>query len=99
MIDFTNKIITLNKKRTCLRMANVEWEAINIICTRENIKKNLLLELINQYKDPQLGLTCSARLFSTIYLYRLFFDKNEKYYTVSKMKPSTAIFEAIKSIL
>lgn len=46
-----------------MRLANAEWEAIDSICKRENIKRNNLLEMINARKDAKMGLTCSVRLF------------------------------------
>lgn len=49
-----------------MRLANAEWEAIDSICKRENIKRNNLLEMINARKDAKMGLTCSVRLFSLI---------------------------------
>lgn len=51
-----------------MRLANAEWEAIDSICKRENIKRNNLLEMINARKDAKMGLTCSVRLFSLILL-------------------------------
>lgn len=49
--------------RLCLK----EWDALNEICERENIARNHLIELIEDNKDAELGLTYSTRLFIVIY--------------------------------
>lgn len=71
MTELSSKVIFIDKRKTSMRLANAEWEAIDSICKRENIKRNNLLEMINARKDAKMGLTCSVRLFSLIYYYRL----------------------------
>lgn len=71
MTELSSKVIFIDNRKTSMRLANAEWEAIDSICKRENIKRNNLLEMINARKDAKMGLTCSVRLFSLIYYYRL----------------------------
>lgn len=65
MTELSSKVIFIDKRKTSMRLANAEWEAIDSICKRENIKRNNLLEMINARKDAKMGLTCSVRLFFT----------------------------------
>lgn len=70
MTKLTNRVITLYGRKTSMRLATQEWEALEEICFRENIKRKKLLELIETNKDPKLGLTCSVRLFEIVYMLR-----------------------------
>lgn len=47
MTELSSKVIFIDKRKTSMRLANAEWEAIDSICKRENIKRNNLLEMIN----------------------------------------------------
>lgn len=97
MAELASKVISLTNKKTSIRLAVAEWEAIDIICQRENIKRNNLIELINDKKDENLGLTCSVRLFSIIYFYRLLTNQQQNY--ASSHNQTSPIFDAIYSIL
>lgn len=100
MADIKNKIITISNKKTSMRMTQPEWDALNIICEKENIRRSALLDLIDNNKDKNLGLTCSVRLFVLIYLYHLFLEKQCPNYAKNKIKSANdAIFHAIKGIL
>ncbi len=68
MTIFKNQIININNHKTSIRLAHGEWDAINIICEIEKIKKNILFELINTNKSTNLNLTSSIRLFCITYL-------------------------------
>lgn len=57
MTELSSKVIFIDKRKTSMRLANAEWEAIDSICKRENIKRNNLLEMINARKDAKMGLT------------------------------------------
>ncbi len=98
MAELSSKVIFIDKRKTSMRLANAEWEAIDSICKRENIKRNNLLEMINARKDAKMGLTCSVRLFSLIYYYRLL-TKEPISRTGSSADASSPIFEAIKGII
>ncbi len=93
MTQLSNKVIFINKHKTSMRLANAEWEAIDSICKRENIKRNNLLEMINARKDSKMGLTCSVRLFSLIYYYHLSTENTKDNNFTSP------IFNAIKGII
>ncbi len=69
MAKLTSKVIIFENKKTSLRLAEEEWEALSFICQKENIKRNNLLELINSTKNQEITLTNSIRLFSIIYFY------------------------------
>lgn len=54
--------------------------------------------MINARKDAKMGLTCSVRLFSLIYYYRLL-TKEPMPRAGSSADASSPIFEAIKGII
>lgn len=99
MVNFANRIVILEDKKTSMHLADEEWEAINIICEHENIKRNYLFELINQHKNKQLNLTHSLRIFTTIYLYYLLKNISLQKSNLSKEIPTSSTTEAIKAIL
>lgn len=67
MPKLVNKIITVNKRRTSMRLCTLEWDAIEEICGKENISRNRLIEKIENDKDRNLGLSYSTRLFLVQY--------------------------------
>lgn len=71
MTILTNKVISVFDKKTSMRLTKIEWEILDSICMRENIKRKKLLELIESRRNSSLGLTPSVRLFSLLYLYSL----------------------------
>lgn len=97
MAQLSNKVIIISDKKTSMRLASAEWKALDIICERENIKRNTLIEMINNKKDSKLSLTCSVRLFSTIYFYHLLTGKTHKYNAPNNT--DNPIFKAINGIL
>ena len=97
MTELSNKVIFINNHKTSMRLANAEWEAIDNICKRENIKRNTLIEMISARKNTQLGLTCSVRLFSLIYYYQLLLKHPIK--TTQENNNTSPIFEAIRGII
>lgn len=99
MLYFTNRVISITHKKTTMRLTDAEWDAFNIVCQKERIKRNYLLEQINTYKNPEMNLTCSVRLFTTIYLFELSSEKKETHHKPSRLKPANAIFAAIRSII
>jgi len=99
MAELINRVICIDNKKTSMRLATAEWSALEFICTRENIKRNQLLELIDSHKNNKMGLTNAVRLFSIVYLHHLFAEKQHPSYNLSKSEPITPIFYAIKGIL
>lgn len=71
MTILTNKVISVFDKKTSMRLTKIEWEILDSICMRENIKRKKLLELIEARRNSSLGLTPSVRLFALLYLYSL----------------------------
>ena len=67
MINFTKRVITLCGKRTSLRLSECEWQILENICRRENMRRNQLLSLIKDNKSTEIGLTYAVRLFMLIY--------------------------------
>lgn len=67
MPKLINKIISINNRRTSMRLCNLEWNALNEICELENISRNRLLEAIENDKPSNLGLTYATRLFMVEY--------------------------------
>lgn len=53
--------------RLCLK----EWDALKEVCLRENISCNKLVEMIENTKNAQLGLTYATRLFTLLYFQNL----------------------------
>lgn len=99
MVNFANRIVILENKKTSMHLTDDEWEAINIICEHENIKRNYLFELINQHKNKQLNLTHSLRIFTTIYLYYFIKNMTLQKSNLCKEIPTSSTSEAIKAIL
>lgn len=67
MTKLINKIISLNNRRTSMRLADSEWDALREICELENMSRNRLIECIERAKDQKLGLSCCTRLFILAY--------------------------------
>ena len=57
MASLSNRVISIYNRKTSMRLAPAEWEAIDTICRRENIKRKKLFELIDANKDEKMGLT------------------------------------------
>lgn len=98
MIKLFNKVIFISNKKTSMRLAEAEWKAVDTICQKENIKRNDLIEKISEHKDPQLGLTCSVRLFTLIYFHQLLLNKQEAL-SDNTSQFNTPIYVAINGIL
>ena len=94
MASLSNRVISIYNRKTSMRLAPAEWEAIDTIFRRENIKRKKLFELIDANKDEKMGLTSSVRLFSLIYYRKSFLSQ-----MTSDASRSSPIFEAIKGIV
>lgn len=92
MPKLVNKIISVNKRRTSMRLCTLEWEALSEICEKENISRNKLIEKIENDKDDTLGLAYSTRLFLVQY-YRDAANKPRR-----SNEPYHNIMQAIKTI-
>ena len=94
MASLSNRVISIYNRKTSMRLAPAEWEAIDTICRRENIKRKKLFELIDANKDEKMWLTSSVRLFALIYYRKSFLSQ-----MTSDASRSSPIFEAIKGIV
>lgn len=99
MVNLINRVITINNKKTSMRMTTDEWQAFEAICKSENIAKSKLLELISTNKNHTIGLTNSVRLFSIVYFHQLLKQKQQTIYKTSKTATINPIFYAIKEII
>lgn len=72
MIALMNKVITFHKKKTSMRLTNLEWNIFDNLCEHEQIKRRFLLERICENRCDSLNLTSAVRLFMLIYLYEKF---------------------------
>ncbi|MBO4285025.1 MAG: ribbon-helix-helix domain-containing protein [Alphaproteobacteria bacterium] len=74
MTKLINRVVSIYKRKTSMRLATEEWEALEAICKRESLKRKRLLEMIEDHKAPKLGLTCCVRIFVLSYMHRLAFS-------------------------
>ena len=81
MTMLKNRVITLYDRKTSMRLANAEWQILDYICYAEKMRRKNLLELIDQNRNPELGLTAAVRLFSLRYLDSLMPKSNFGYST------------------
>lgn len=92
MPKLVNKIISVNKRRTSMRLCTLEWDALSEVCEKENISRNKLIEKIENDKDASFGLAYSTRLFLVQY-YRDAANKPRR-----NTEPYHNIMQAIKTI-
>lgn len=71
MAKLKNRVISIYNRKTSMRLANEEWTAFDDICKRERMKRKRLLELIEDNKAPDFGLTSYVRLFTVAYMHKL----------------------------
>lgn len=94
MVKTICHIINIENNKTSIRLTNVEWNAINLICQTENLKRKNLFNIINKNKNKELSLAGSVRLFSIIYFQKKLTNKLNS----NKLENSPPIFDAIKGI-
>lgn len=99
MTKLITKIITLNDRKTSMRLAQAEWEAVDLICKKENIYRKDLIEMIAEAKDSRISLTSTVRLFAIVYFYQLQKLKDMPNYSSLTQQSEEPIFCAIKSIV
>lgn len=96
MAGITARNISIFRKHTSMRLTAMEWEAINMICQRENIPRKTLFELIDMNHDEKISLTGAIRLFTIIYYKNSY---TETLLPNNNKNSSNPIFEAIKGIV
>jgi len=71
MTRLVNRVVSIYDRKTSMRLALEEWTAFDDICSREHLKRKKLLEMIEDNKKQNLGLTCYVRLFTIVYMHQL----------------------------
>ena len=99
MTDLYTKIITLDNRKTSMRLAKAEWEAVELICDKENLNRKSLIEMIAQAKDARISLTSAVRLFAIVYFYQTQKIKDMPKYSSLQTQEEEPIFRAIRSII
>lgn len=97
MVDLISKVITISKRKTSVRLAQAEWNALDEISKTENVKRNNIIDMINQNKNDTISLTCGIRMFIIVYFNQLL-ENYQLNYTLSTPEKNP-IISAIKSIL
>lgn len=97
MVDLISKVITISKKKTSIRLAQAEWDALEEISKTENVKRNNIIDMINQNKDNSISLTCSIRMFIIVYFNQVL-ENQQLNYSLSTPEKNP-ILSAIKGIL
>lgn len=97
MVDLISKVITISKKKTSIRLAQAEWDALEEISKIENVKRNNIIDMINQNKDNSISLTCSIRMFIIVYFNQVLENQQLNYNLSTPEK--NPILSAIKGIL
>lgn len=95
MTKLANRVISVFDRKTSMRLAALEWNAVDAICKLENIKRKKLFELIESNKDPQLGFTCSVRLFAITHLHNLLAANMQK---IKRKGDQKSILETINKM-
>lgn len=89
-----NRIIIVKKHKTSMRLTTSEWYILDRICIRENLKRDQLLDLIDNIRAQGFGLTPAVRLFSLLYLHNLArHDQNYAY-----APDNTTLHETLKEM-
>ena len=94
----TCRVISIHQKRTSIRLSTIEWEVFEKICQKEQIKRRILLELIDLNRDEKFSLTSAIRLFCILYQSTCIKDKIENRQSSPDVFYSP-VFEAIKGIV
>ncbi len=99
MAALSNRAITIYNRKTSMRLAPAEWDAIDYICKKENISRKNLFELIEFNHDEKIDLTASVRLFTIIYYKNMLAELEHPHQqNTDTCEFYNPIFEAIKKI-
>ena len=99
MATLSNRAITIYNRKTSIRLAPAEWDALDYICKKENISRKNLFELIEFNHDKKIGLTPSVRLFMIIYYKSMLTElEHTRQQYIDSEEFYNPIFEAIKKI-
>lgn len=96
MASLSNRVISIYKHKTSIRLAPAEWEAIDTICQIEKITRTKLFEIVEINRNKNLGFTTSVRLFSIIYYRNSFLSKQNTTPNTAEYSP---VLEAARGII
>ena len=85
MVKFQNKIISIFDKKTSIRLTEIEWNILDNICIKENIRRKNLLEMIYSHRCKNISFTPYIRLFTLIYLYKHTHLLEQRYTDIEKI--------------
>ena len=69
MLTFHRRVITINNKKTSVRLSNLEWQALDYLCAVEQISCRELLNTLANTIPNYENLTALIRSFITGYYY------------------------------
>ncbi len=96
MALLSNRVISIYNRKTSIRLAPIEWSALEYICNEEKIPRKLLFELIDLNRNEQTNLTAAIRLFVLTYYKNAATEPEQNQIVGSFYNP---IYEAIKDII
>lgn len=96
MVSLSNRVISIYNRKTSMRLAPAEWDAIETICKTEKMTRKKLFEIIDINRNKNLGFTTSVRLFSIIY-YRCSLINGQN--AASSNTENSPIFQAVNGII
>ncbi len=67
MTKLCNRIITVNSRRTSMRLCSQEWKALDEVCRKEKLSRSELVTIIEKNKNEIFGLAYATRLFLLLY--------------------------------
>ena len=69
MLTFNRRVVTINNKKTSIRLSNLEWQALDSLCRQEQISRTKLLCTLAGSIPNYDNLTATIRIFITGYYY------------------------------
>ena len=78
MVTLSNRIFSVNCRRTSIRLCGMEWRALDEVCNRERIHRNTLVSMIDHNKSTDYGLAYATRLFLLMYYKNWAHDPSSK---------------------
>ncbi len=96
MASLSNRVISIYNRKTSIRLAPAEWDAIETICKTEKMTRKKLFEIIDINRNKVLGFTTSVRLFLIIYYRSSLLSKQNAYQNNAEYSP---VYEAAKGII
>lgn len=96
MTSLSNRVIEVKNRKTSVRLAPAEWDAIDEICKQEKLDRKKLFEMIELNKNKNLGFTSAIRVFTIIYYRKSSLSKKHASDNKNIYSP---VFDAMHGIL